>query len=85
MSTGAEDYVLGRDMHGYVRFVCDHLTKFYVNHTRLDAQHLLWKLHNGYELNPKIAITPDMKIAEIGTGTAYVHFIITAYWQTWFY
>ncbi|KIM93553.1 hypothetical protein OIDMADRAFT_61482 [Oidiodendron maius Zn] len=55
MSTGLEDYVLGRDMHGSVR---------------LDAQHLLWKIHNGYALNPKIAISPGMKIAEIGTGTA---------------
>ncbi|PYH64780.1 class I SAM-dependent methyltransferase [Aspergillus vadensis CBS 113365] len=35
---------------------------------RLDAQHLLWKLHTGYTLHPHIPITPDMKIAEIGTG-----------------
>ncbi|KIM98665.1 hypothetical protein OIDMADRAFT_20143 [Oidiodendron maius Zn] len=53
-STGSEDYVLSRDMHGSVR---------------LDAQHLLWKLHTGYTLNPKIPISSDMKIAEIGTGT----------------
>lgn len=38
---------------------------------RLDAQHLLWKLHKGYELHPAIPITMDMKIAELGTGTAY--------------
>ncbi|RAH60898.1 hypothetical protein BO85DRAFT_435230 [Aspergillus piperis CBS 112811] len=35
---------------------------------RLDAQHLLWKLHTGYTLHPHIPITPDMKIAEVGTG-----------------
>lgn len=38
----------------------------------LDAQHFLWKMHTGYTLNPKIPINPDMKIAEIGTGTGYV-------------
>ncbi|KFZ09187.1 hypothetical protein V501_05678 [Pseudogymnoascus sp. VKM F-4519 (FW-2642)] len=53
-TTGLEDYVLGRDLYGSVR---------------LDAQHLLWTLHNGYTLNPKIPISPGMKIAEIGTGT----------------
>ncbi|GCB22418.1 hypothetical protein AAWM_05303 [Aspergillus awamori] len=37
---------------------------------RLDAQHLLWKLHTGYTLHPKISITTDMKIAEVGTGNA---------------
>ncbi|RFU29636.1 hypothetical protein B7463_g6716, partial [Scytalidium lignicola] len=36
---------------------------------RLDAQHLLWKLHTGYTLNPKISVTTDTRIAEIGTGT----------------
>lgn len=40
--------------------------------TRLDAQHLIWKLRNKSVLNPKIPVTPDMKIAEIGTGTGYV-------------
>jgi hypothetical protein len=29
-------------------------------------------MHTGYTLNPKIPINPDMKIAEIGTGTGYV-------------
>ncbi|KAJ6013220.1 hypothetical protein N7540_007811 [Penicillium herquei] len=48
------DYVLGRDLYASMR---------------LDAQHLLWKLYNGYTLNPEIPITEDMKIAEIGTGT----------------
>lgn len=37
--------------------------------SRLEAQHLLFKMHNGYALNPKIPISSDMKIAEIGTGT----------------
>jgi hypothetical protein len=37
---------------------------------RLDAQHLLWKLHRGYELHPHIPVTEYMKIAELGTGTA---------------
>lgn len=36
---------------------------------RLEAQHLLFKMHNGYALNPKIPISSDMRIAEIGTGT----------------
>lgn len=36
---------------------------------RLDAQHLLWKLYNGYTLHPDIPVTDDMKIAEMGTGT----------------
>ncbi|KAJ5686160.1 hypothetical protein N7536_008779 [Penicillium majusculum] len=31
---------------------------------RLDAQHLLWKLHTGFELHP------DIPIAELETGTA---------------
>jgi hypothetical protein len=44
--------------------------KLYANQSlRLDAQHLLWKLHTGYTLNPKIPISPDMRIAEVGTGT----------------
>ncbi|KAE8351606.1 S-adenosyl-L-methionine-dependent methyltransferase [Aspergillus coremiiformis] len=50
-----DDYVLGRRIFDSVR---------------LDAQHLLWKLHKGYELDPRIPITDDMKIAELGTGTA---------------
>ncbi|KAJ5873461.1 uncharacterized protein N7473_013334 [Penicillium subrubescens] len=50
-----DDYVLGRSIADSIR---------------LDAQHLLWKLHTGYELHPAIPITSDMKIAEVGTGTA---------------
>jgi hypothetical protein len=38
----------------------------------LDAQHLLWKLFNGYTMNPKIPVYPGMRIAEIGTGTGLV-------------
>ncbi|KAI9035793.1 class I SAM-dependent methyltransferase [Aspergillus affinis] len=49
-----DDYVLGRGL---------------VDSVRLDAQHLLWKLHQGFELHPGIPITNHMKIAEIGTGT----------------
>ena len=41
-------------------------------YSRLDAQHLLWRLHNGCVLNAKIPTTPDMKVAEIGTGTGYI-------------
>jgi hypothetical protein len=40
---------------------------------RLDAQHLLWKLHNRYTLHPAISKSDHMKIAEVGTGTGYVH------------
>ncbi|KAL7782335.1 S-adenosyl-L-methionine-dependent methyltransferase [Trichoderma afarasin] len=54
MPAATDDYVLGRDLHGSIR---------------LEAQHLLFKMHNGYALNPKIPISSDMKIAEIGTGT----------------
>ncbi|KAJ5094349.1 hypothetical protein N7456_010210 [Penicillium angulare] len=50
-----DDYVLGRGISDSVR---------------LDAQHLLWKMHNGYELHPRIPVTENLKIAEIGTGTA---------------
>ncbi|KAF9884862.1 hypothetical protein FE257_001205 [Aspergillus nanangensis] len=37
---------------------------------RLDAQHTLFRLHNGYCLHPRVPVKDDMKIAEIGTGTA---------------
>ncbi|KAF7620894.1 hypothetical protein AFLA_006188 [Aspergillus flavus NRRL3357] len=36
---------------------------------RLDAQHLLWRLHTGYILHPRIHVTDNMKIAKLGTGT----------------
>ncbi|KAJ5766036.1 uncharacterized protein N7511_003652 [Penicillium nucicola] len=52
--TQKDDYVLGRGVGDSVR---------------LDAQHLLWKLHRGFELHPDIAVTENMKIAELGTGT----------------
>ncbi|GAQ41452.1 hypothetical protein AKAW_05593 [Aspergillus niger] len=51
--TDTELYPLGRGLSDSVR---------------LDAQHLLWKLHTGYILHPQIPITPDMRIAEVGTG-----------------
>ncbi|KAF5855631.1 hypothetical protein ETB97_008854 [Aspergillus alliaceus] len=50
-----DDYVLGRGINDSIR---------------LEAQHLLWKLHKGYDLHPHIPIKRDMKIAELGTGTA---------------
>ncbi|KAJ5471346.1 hypothetical protein N7530_008703 [Penicillium desertorum] len=53
--TQKDEYVLGRGIGDSVR---------------LDAQHLLWKLHTGYELHPDITVTENMKIAELGTGTA---------------
>ncbi|KAJ5086211.1 hypothetical protein N7532_010982 [Penicillium argentinense] len=53
--TREDEYVLGRGITDSVR---------------LEAQHLLWKLHKGYELHPQIPITDNMKIAEVGTGTA---------------
>ncbi|KAE8150518.1 S-adenosyl-L-methionine-dependent methyltransferase [Aspergillus avenaceus] len=49
-----DDYVLGRSLSDSVR---------------LDAQHLLWKLHTGHTLHPQIPIADGMKVAEIGTGT----------------
>ncbi|KAJ5237744.1 hypothetical protein N7489_007835 [Penicillium chrysogenum] len=61
MSRG-DDYVLGRGIADSIR---------------LDAQHLLWKLHRGYELHPRIPVTSDMKVAEIGTGTAIWIFDVT--------
>lgn len=48
------------------------IIKEWLTASRLDAQHLLWKLHKGYELHPTIPITSDMKIAEVGTGTGWV-------------
>ncbi|PYH42145.1 uncharacterized protein BP01DRAFT_418236 [Aspergillus saccharolyticus JOP 1030-1] len=52
-----DDYVLGREL---------------MDSVRLDAQHLLWKLHTSYELHPAISVTDDMKIADLGTGTGNV-------------
>ncbi|KAL7781367.1 hypothetical protein V8C43DRAFT_319886 [Trichoderma afarasin] len=51
---GFDSYVLGRDLNASIR---------------LDSLHLLFCMYNGYTLNPKIPMSPDMKIAEIGTGT----------------
>ncbi|PON20323.1 hypothetical protein TGAM01_v210822 [Trichoderma gamsii] len=50
----ADDYVLGRE---------------YSEGLRLETQHLLFNIHNGYTIDPKIPISPGMKIADIGTGT----------------
>ncbi|KAL7937007.1 hypothetical protein V8C35DRAFT_213265 [Trichoderma chlorosporum] len=50
----SDNYVLGRSLMETVR---------------LDGQHLIFNLQNGYTIDPKIPINPDTKIAEIGTGT----------------
>ncbi|PTB77120.1 S-adenosyl-L-methionine-dependent methyltransferase [Trichoderma longibrachiatum ATCC 18648] len=50
----AEDYILGRS---------------YSEGLRLETQHLLFGIHNGSTMNPKIPITPESKIADVGTGT----------------
>ncbi|KAG4259006.1 hypothetical protein FPRO03_13228 [Fusarium proliferatum] len=50
----SDEYVLGRDISGSIR---------------LDAQHLLWRLHTGYALHPAIPRSSKMKVAEVGTGT----------------
>ncbi|KAM0263202.1 hypothetical protein ACHAQJ_001357 [Trichoderma viride] len=50
----AYDYVLGRS---------------YTEGLRLETQHLLLNIHNGYTIDPKIPITPETKIADMGTGT----------------
>ncbi|KAL3456694.1 S-adenosyl-L-methionine-dependent methyltransferase [Aspergillus heterothallicus] len=50
----SDNYVLARDLSGSLR---------------LDCQHHLFRMYNGYVLHPSIPIDPDMKVAEIGTGT----------------
>ncbi|KAJ5383364.1 hypothetical protein N7517_001275 [Penicillium concentricum] len=50
-----DGYILGRTIEDSVR---------------LDAQHLLWKLHTGFTLLPNIPIMENMRIADLGTGTA---------------
>ncbi|KAJ5383074.1 hypothetical protein N7517_000985 [Penicillium concentricum] len=50
----ADDYVLQRDLQSSIR---------------LDAQHLILRISKGYVLNPAISQSPEMKVAEIGTGT----------------
>ncbi|KAH8129495.1 hypothetical protein ACSS6W_009978 [Trichoderma asperelloides] len=49
-----DDYVLGRE---------------YSEGLRLETQHLLFNIHNGYTIDPQIPITPETKIADMGTGT----------------
>ncbi|KAL7814624.1 S-adenosyl-L-methionine-dependent methyltransferase [Trichoderma aethiopicum] len=49
-----ENYVLGRN---------------FVESVRLDAQHFLYRLQNGFTIDPRIPIGPDTKIADMGTGT----------------
>ncbi|EHK26247.1 uncharacterized protein TRIVIDRAFT_79707 [Trichoderma virens Gv29-8] len=52
--SNGDNYVLGRSV---------------MESVRLDGQHFIFKLQNGYTIHPQIPITPDTKIAEIGTGT----------------
>ncbi|KAL7910594.1 S-adenosyl-L-methionine-dependent methyltransferase [Trichoderma velutinum] len=52
--SGTDDYVFTRD---------------YAEGLRLETQHLIWNIHNGYTINPKIPITSQTKIADLGTGT----------------
>lgn len=80
METKTDEYVLARDLTGSTRCESPNLIAINpltasannqqpIHQYRLDAQHLLWKLYNGYTINPDIPISADMKIAEIGTGT----------------
>lgn len=40
---------------------------------RLNLQHYLWKDQAGYLVHPSIPLTsPNLKIADVGTGTGYV-------------
>ncbi|KAL7811405.1 S-adenosyl-L-methionine-dependent methyltransferase [Trichoderma gracile] len=50
----SDDYVLGRS---------------YSEGLRLETQHLMFRIHNGSTIDPKIPITSTSKIADVGTGT----------------
>ncbi|KAM6486545.1 S-adenosyl-L-methionine-dependent methyltransferase [Trichoderma sp. SZMC 28011] len=54
VTDNSDDYVLGRS---------------FIETIRLDGQHFIFNLQNGYTIDPRIPINPDTKIAEIGTGT----------------
>lgn len=65
-----DDYVLGRNLADSVRYfppIPSCASKLIS--IRLNAQHLLWKFHTGYELHPDIPVNDEFKIAELGTGT----------------
>ncbi|KAL7942115.1 S-adenosyl-L-methionine-dependent methyltransferase [Trichoderma barbatum] len=49
-----DNYVLGRNL---------------TESMRLDGQHFLFSFQNGFTIDPIIPISPDAKIAEMGTGT----------------
>ncbi|RDA85562.1 hypothetical protein CP532_3322 [Ophiocordyceps camponoti-leonardi (nom. inval.)] len=51
----ADDYVLGRGLPDSIR---------------LDAQHLLWTMHLDHVLHPDIPLRENMKIADVGCGSA---------------
>ncbi|KAE8139479.1 hypothetical protein BDV38DRAFT_269962 [Aspergillus pseudotamarii] len=61
---GADSYPLGRDIFHSVR---------------LDAQHLLRRLHTGYIVYPCIPINDNLRIAELGTGTGVWLFAAAKY------
>ena len=46
---------------------------------RLNLQHFLWKDQTGYLLHPSVRLSgiENPKIADLGTGTGYVHTIST--------
>ncbi|KAE8412670.1 hypothetical protein BDV36DRAFT_287667 [Aspergillus pseudocaelatus] len=59
----SDNYPLGRDIF----------------HSGRSVQHLLWRLHTGYILHPRIPVTDDMRIAELGTGMRIWLFEATKY------
>lgn len=83
----AEDYILGRSYSEGLRQVdmffahqkptlrCNPLNVHVLTSCRLETQHLLFGIHNGSTMNPKIPITPESKIADVGTGTGYDTFL----------
>lgn len=70
----ADEYVLGREYSEGLRSNQHSLHSLGVGLTctRLETQHLLFNIHNGYTIDPKIPITPGMKIADMGAGTGWV-------------
>ncbi|KAL8658978.1 MAG: hypothetical protein Q9202_007338 [Teloschistes flavicans] len=46
------------------------LNRNYAAATRLNSQHLLWKMEIGWLLHPLLVPTPSFRVADLGTGTA---------------
>ena len=64
-----EDTMPGQKADGYV------LGRDYMATARLNYQHFLWKEQLGFLVHPSIQVArPDVKVADIGTGTGYVCF-----------